>query len=215
MTIKEIIQGIQDSAVNDDFKNSIFLCPFHQEKTPSFTVRDGIFRCFGCKLNGDLSDFMALIEDQINSLLATSKQRDLSEKEKLFLKELLEQKTPDIQQNESKKAQKTFDELNICHKIFADERGGVWLSSKDCFGNSKSMGFDRCDSIESLNRLMLWNEQALTYYNLQESTTSEEAADRFNVRANTSTSENIDDLIRQKDIDDLIRKIKKTTEGAI
>ena len=88
MTIKEIIQGIQDSAVNDDFKNSIFLCPFHQEKTPSFTVRDGIFRCFGCKLNGDLSDFMALIEDQINSLLATSKQRDLSEKEKLFLKEL-------------------------------------------------------------------------------------------------------------------------------
>lgn len=208
MTIKEIIQGIQDSAVNDDFKNSIFLCPFHQEKTPSFTVRGGRFHCFGCRLDGDLSDFMALIEDQINRLLAESKQKDLSEKEKLLLKELLEQKTPDIQQDESKKAQKKFDDLKIIHEvIFCNAGGDVGLYSKDYFGNSKFTEFDCDESIGSLSRLMLWHEKALTYYNLQESTTSEKAADSAGVDvATASTSENIDDLIR---------KINKTTEGAI
>jgi DNA primase len=35
------------------------LCPFHAEKTPSFTVNDdkGIYHCFGCGARGDLIDF--------------------------------------------------------------------------------------------------------------------------------------------------------------
>ena len=40
------------------------LCPFHQEKTPSFTVsteRD-IFFCFGCKASGDVFKFVSLLE---------------------------------------------------------------------------------------------------------------------------------------------------------
>jgi DNA primase len=36
------------------------LCPFHQEKTPSFTVDPGkqYFYCFGCKANGNAIDFV-------------------------------------------------------------------------------------------------------------------------------------------------------------
>src|SRR5262249_9144333 len=36
------------------------LCPFHQEKTPSFTVDPGkqFFYCFGCKAGGNAIDFV-------------------------------------------------------------------------------------------------------------------------------------------------------------
>ncbi len=36
------------------------LCPFHSEKTPSFTVNQerGFFHCFGCKESGDVISFM-------------------------------------------------------------------------------------------------------------------------------------------------------------
>ena len=40
------------------------LCPFHQEKTPSFTVQDhkGIYYCFGCHASGDVISFVSETE---------------------------------------------------------------------------------------------------------------------------------------------------------
>jgi DNA primase len=40
------------------------LCPFHQEKTPSFTIdpEKGLWHCFGCKAGGDLFRFVEMIE---------------------------------------------------------------------------------------------------------------------------------------------------------
>jgi DNA primase len=40
------------------------LCPFHNEKTPSFTVNDkkGFFHCFGCGVNGDAVGFVMKTE---------------------------------------------------------------------------------------------------------------------------------------------------------
>jgi DNA primase len=40
--------------------NYIGLCPFHNEKTPSFTVSPakGIFKCFGCGEAGDSVGFV-------------------------------------------------------------------------------------------------------------------------------------------------------------
>lgn len=53
-------------------KNLIGLCPFHGEKTPSFTIypESASFYCFGCKAGGDVFTFIKLIEniDYIDSV---------------------------------------------------------------------------------------------------------------------------------------------------
>jgi len=45
-------------------KNYIGSCPFHQDKTPSFTVNPDkkLFHCFGCNEGGDLFQFLMKIE---------------------------------------------------------------------------------------------------------------------------------------------------------
>jgi DNA primase len=45
--------------------NMMGLCPFHQEKTPSFAVHPGkqIFHCFGCGVGGDVFKFIMLTEN--------------------------------------------------------------------------------------------------------------------------------------------------------
>lgn len=46
-------------------KNLVGLCPFHSEKTPSFTVypESDSFYCFGCGVGGDVFTFTSLIEN--------------------------------------------------------------------------------------------------------------------------------------------------------
>lgn len=41
------------------------LCPFHNEKTPSFSVHEGkqIFKCFGCGKGGNVVNFIMLAEN--------------------------------------------------------------------------------------------------------------------------------------------------------
>ena len=45
-------------------RNFTGLCPFHQEKTPSFSVNPerGFFHCFGCGTGGTVFNFMMQIE---------------------------------------------------------------------------------------------------------------------------------------------------------
>ena len=40
-------------------------CPFHKEKTPSFTVSSekGLYYCFGCQSGGDIFDFLMKAEN--------------------------------------------------------------------------------------------------------------------------------------------------------
>jgi DNA primase len=45
-------------------RNFVGLCPFHNEKTPSFTVNPerGFYHCFGCGVGGTVFDFLMKIE---------------------------------------------------------------------------------------------------------------------------------------------------------
>ncbi len=47
-------------------KNWFGVCIFHDEKTPSFAVfpEKNTFHCFGCGVNGDVSDFIKLITEK-------------------------------------------------------------------------------------------------------------------------------------------------------
>ena len=66
-TIQEIFETAKIDEVVGDFVslrkrgiNLIGLCPFHNEKTPSFTVSPakGIYKCFGCGKGGNAVNFI-------------------------------------------------------------------------------------------------------------------------------------------------------------
>jgi DNA primase len=70
-----VISQVRDAADIVDFVQQVTplklagarykgLCPFHREKTPSFTVdrSKGLFYCFGCGTGGDIFKFLALTE---------------------------------------------------------------------------------------------------------------------------------------------------------
>jgi len=61
INISDVVR--QKVALTKKSGNYVGLCPFHQEKTPSFTVNDGkrFFYCFGCKATGDVIKFTANI----------------------------------------------------------------------------------------------------------------------------------------------------------
>src|SRR5512136_250272 len=46
-------------------QNFIGLCPFHQEKTPSFSVHatKQFYHCFGCGVSGDVLSFVQKVEN--------------------------------------------------------------------------------------------------------------------------------------------------------
>lgn len=50
---------IQKTFHGEEPKRNKILCPFHQEKTPSFHIYDDGFKCFGCGEYGDSLDFVA------------------------------------------------------------------------------------------------------------------------------------------------------------
>lgn len=71
-TVYRVIQGIDIIEVISEFvplskagKEFTGLCPFHQEKTPSFTVSPAkqLFYCFGCGAGGNILSFLMKFEN--------------------------------------------------------------------------------------------------------------------------------------------------------
>jgi len=100
VTIDKIMDAAQIQDVVSDYVtlrkrgvNLVGLCPFHNEKTPSFTVSPakGIFKCFGCGKGGNSVNFI-MEHEQVNyyealKLLAKKyhievEERELTDEEK-------------------------------------------------------------------------------------------------------------------------------------
>ncbi|MSP52016.1 MAG: DNA primase [Alphaproteobacteria bacterium] len=63
LTLSEVIgRRVKLIRAGREFKG---LCPFHSEKSPSFTVNDdkGFFHCFGCGAHGSIFDFITKTEN--------------------------------------------------------------------------------------------------------------------------------------------------------
>lgn len=62
LDIAEVVRGYVN--LKKSGANEFGLCPFHQEKTPSFSVNSGlgIYKCFGCNEAGDVISFLQKIE---------------------------------------------------------------------------------------------------------------------------------------------------------
>jgi len=61
VSILRVVQDLGGVKLRPQGRHFVELCPFHQEKTPSFTVTPGkqLFFCFGCGAGGDGITFLA------------------------------------------------------------------------------------------------------------------------------------------------------------
>lgn len=94
--------------------NYLGLCPFHNEKTPSFTVNEdkGIFHCFGCGTGGNVYSFLTRIEGKSFPEVV----RDLAEKEGV---ELPSSDKPVDREEEERKDKERSGLLSV-HKTAAE-----------------------------------------------------------------------------------------------
>ncbi|MDX2305389.1 MAG: DNA primase [Microscillaceae bacterium] len=130
---QETIQLIQDRAdvveVVSDFvtlkkkgTNWMACCPFHNEKTPSFSVSPskGIYKCFGCGKGGDAISFVMEIENatypEALRYLAKKYGIEIQEDEKLTDEELAQQTERESILILLDFAKKHFQELLFSHE---------------------------------------------------------------------------------------------------
>ncbi len=104
-------------------KNYLGLCPFHSEKTPSFTVNEekGIFHCFGCGAGGSVFNFLM----RANSLSFPEAVKELAKRYQITL--------PSRELSAAEKARRSlnaqFFELNeiaaeYYHRLLVEQREG-------------------------------------------------------------------------------------------
>jgi DNA primase len=100
--------------------NYMGLCPFHQEKTPSFAVHPvkQIFHCFGCGVGGDVFKFVMLIEN----LPFPEALRRVAEKVGIHLEERAGEETYDAN---SKLRAALLKIHEVAAKFFAAQLGGT------------------------------------------------------------------------------------------
>lgn len=63
----EMIARAKEYPIRDMYdgklRRGVGLCPFHNEKTGSFNVKNNKFKCFGCDAHGDAIDFYMKINN--------------------------------------------------------------------------------------------------------------------------------------------------------
>lgn len=91
--LKQAVSLIDVARENIDLKKSgnrfMGRCPFHGDRTPSFSVNRDFYYCFGCKETGDVISFVT----QLNGLSFEEACEDLAERVQLKLPEALDPKS--------------------------------------------------------------------------------------------------------------------------
>ena len=93
-------------------------CPFHKEKTPSFTINDekGFYHCFGCGAHGDAIRFLT----DARGLPFMDAVKELASKAGLDVP------APDPQARERAERTSTLtDVMAACQKWFAEQLAGI------------------------------------------------------------------------------------------
>jgi DNA primase len=135
-------------------KNYLGLCPFHSERTPSFTVNEekGIFHCFGCGAGGNIFNFLMranhlnfpeAVKELAQRYGVALPKRELSEEEKrrrsrkAQLFEINELATKYYQrvlrdQKEGEEGRRYLAKRGICEEIISEHRLGFAPAAWDC-----------------------------------------------------------------------------------
>ncbi|MEY3323106.1 MAG: hypothetical protein RLZZ417_2689 [Bacteroidota bacterium] len=128
-SIQEVLEKCQIDDVVKDFvtlqrrgANYIGLCPFHNEKSPSFSVSPSknIFKCFGCGKGGDSLHFVMELEN----LSFPDAIRYLAQKYKVELDETI---STDVQKEEQKHLESLFLINDFAVKFYMDQ---LWDSER-------------------------------------------------------------------------------------
>jgi len=92
------------------------LCPFHREKTPSFTVnRDrGLFYCFGCGVGGDLFGFVRQIE-----------RVEFREAAEILARKYAIEIPKRTRRDGADRSEKLREAINKAHRLYMDALGNV------------------------------------------------------------------------------------------
>ncbi len=104
------------------------LCPFHNERTPSFSLHDkkGIFKCFGCGESGDVIDFIRKKE----SLPFLEAMAFIANIENLDFTEIATEPAKKRNSDDRKKAMKFVDKVLVARSLQAYDTNdlAVYLS---------------------------------------------------------------------------------------
>jgi DNA primase len=128
-SIQEVLEKCQIDEVVRDFvtlqrrgSNLIGLCPFHNEKSPSFSVSPSknIFKCFGCGKGGDSLHFVMELEN----LSFPDAIRYLAQKYKIELDETV---TSEVQKDEQKHLESLYLINDFAVKFYAKQ---LWESER-------------------------------------------------------------------------------------
>jgi len=177
--VYQIVQGIDIIEVISEFvqlnkagKEFVGLCPFHKEKTPSFTVSPAkqLFYCFGCGAGGDILSFLMKYENcsfveaveflaQRQGITIAEKKGEPFEDSKRREKELL------IQINEL--AAQYYHELLMSSSAgraarkYLDFRQIALQTRKEfCLGYSKDSGKDLLSFLQKRDISPTWAKEA-------------------------------------------------------
>jgi len=135
-TVELIIETARIDEVVGDYvslkkrgTNLIGLCPFHNEKTPSFNVNParGIYKCFGCGQAGNAVNFVMSIEhlSYPEALRQLAKKYNITIEEEVKSEETIRQDS----ERESLFVVSTFAQQHFTHNLFhTDEGQSVGLS---------------------------------------------------------------------------------------